>query len=87
MTKLMGQDEAREISYQLPPQGKDTQLGEKQFNVMPVKTDLGSEKQWQMIGQHLSFSLSQAQLHLFAPDSSPHNLPPKWGWWGVAVNR
>jgi len=45
MTKLMGQDEAREISYQLPPQGKDTQLGEKQFNVMPVKTDLGSEKQ------------------------------------------
>lgn len=56
MRKLMDQEKGSEIAYQLPSQAKQTQLGENEFNIVPVRTDLGGEK-GQMIHHHLSFPL------------------------------
>jgi len=47
MRNLMDPDEDRETDDQVPSWVKRTQLGDNYFNLLPVKIDLGSEKQEQ----------------------------------------
>lgn len=58
---------------------KQTQLGENQCNLLPIKTRLYSEKQEQSLEQILS--TSHTQLHYSMPDSSL--IPCPTGSWGT----
>lgn len=62
------------ISLKNYHQGKQTWSGE--LSLLPIKTDLDTKKQ----RQHTTFTpapLSQAQLHLFIPDSSTSSMLPE----------
>lgn len=68
-------DEDREIIYHLPCQANQSQLGENQFNLLPIKIQWHREKQRQ--NKTPSTHFFQAQLHSIIPNASTFSPSPE----------
>lgn len=86
MKKPMSQDEDREVTYQLPSQVKQTWPWESEFNLLPIKIDLDSEKPRQNLKYPPNLLFFPGSVSVLIPNSSiaPHlQRGEEWDLWLV----